>query len=125
VKPVDLLAAQPVTVVHGDYFTDNILCRRSAVYPVDWEWAALGVAEVDLACLVERWPEEFARPWETEYCQARWPAEPPSDFGQILHAVRLYLCFRYLAMAPDRIADPKRRWRLHLIRALSEQFGLL
>jgi hypothetical protein len=122
---VDLLIDQPVTVIHGDYFTDNILFRGGVVYPIDWEWAALGPGEIDIACLVERWPTESVRRWEDEYRQARWPEGSPQSFPRLLDAVRLYLCFRYLAMAPDRIRDPKRRWRLDTIHSIASRFELI
>jgi hypothetical protein len=122
---VDLLTAQPQTIIHGDYFSDNVLHRDGAVFPIDWEWAAAGVGEVDIACLTENWPADLAAAWVDEYRQARWPKGAPTDFHRVLEAVRLYLCFKYLGKAPDLLADRKRRWRLAMIRSLSEKSGLL
>jgi aminoglycoside phosphotransferase (APT) family kinase protein len=52
-----LVTAAP-TVVHGDYYLDNVLIGGGRVVPVDWEWAAIGAGEIDLAALTFRWPKD-------------------------------------------------------------------
>jgi thiamine kinase-like enzyme len=117
---VELLAVQPTTIIHGDYFTDNILFQNGTIYAIDWEWSALGPGYVDIARLTEQWPSDLASRWEFVYGQTRWPEGLPPDYNLMLKAVRVYLCFRYLAIAPDRIRDPKRRWRLETIRSITD-----
>jgi hypothetical protein len=123
-RMAELLVGRP-TVIHGDYYADNVLYRNEAVYPVDWGWAAVAAGEIDLAALTERWPADYAGRCEAEYCQARWPGGPPTDFADTLAAARLYLCFRWLGHDPAWTADPKRRWRFDLLRDLSERLGLI
>jgi len=52
-----LMASQPLTLVHGNYQSKNIVVRRSGpqprVAPVDWEVAAVGSAVYDLGHLLD------------------------------------------------------------------------
>jgi hypothetical protein len=122
---IELLAAQPETIIHGDYFADNIIYQDGSVFPIDWEWAAVGVGEVDIACLTENWPPAFVAQCLQEYRQARWPDGSPTGFERVLDAVRLYLCLAYLRKPVKTTGDTKRRWRLSMIRSLSEKLGIL
>ena len=122
---VGLLTAQPATVIHGDYYTDNVLFRDGEVCPIDWEWAAVGVGEIDLASLTDRWPEDVVRHAVAEYRRARWPRRSPADFERVLDVARLYLCFRYMGIGRDWLTDEKRRWRFDAAHALSERLGLI
>ncbi|TMQ02053.1 MAG: hypothetical protein E6L09_00560 [Verrucomicrobia bacterium] len=68
-----LLAAQP-TVIHGEYYENNILPRERTVCPADRESAAIGPGEIDLAALTDgAWAAELVRQCEEEYLRARWP----------------------------------------------------
>lgn len=122
---VDLLIAQPMTIVHGDYYSQNVLFRRGAVYPTDWELAALAVGEIDLASLTDRWSAEIVRHCRLEYQQARWPQGPPTDSEQTIDVARLYLHFRALGHRPDRATDERHLWRFEQLRSTSERLGLI
>jgi hypothetical protein len=53
------LDRQPRTLVHGDIFADNILLQPgSAIRPIDWESAAVGVGAWDLTRLLDGWEED-------------------------------------------------------------------
>jgi hypothetical protein len=119
------LLARPRTVVHGDYYPDNILFRAGAVHAIDWEWAALGAGEIDLASLTDRWPAETVRRCEEEYWRARWPGGAPADFAHAVDVARLYLCFRYMGVSREWLLDEKRQWRVEAARALAERLGLI
>jgi aminoglycoside phosphotransferase (APT) family kinase protein len=43
------LLEAPRTVIHGEFYPKNLLFRGGVVYPVDWESAAVGPGEIDLA----------------------------------------------------------------------------
>jgi len=43
--------------------------------------AAVGAGEIDLAMLIDRWPEEFARRAELEYKHACWTEGRQRPFG--------------------------------------------
>lgn len=105
---VSRLVAAPVTVIHGEYYPDNIIVRNRDPYPVDWESAALAPGEIDLAALTGgTWPADLVSECETAYSRARWPdATPPPEFEATLAAARMYLHFRWLGEVSDeRITD--------------------
>jgi len=119
----------PATIIHGEYYPHNVMYdrRQGAVLPVDWESAAIGPAEIDLASLTERWPAQTVRDCTKEYLRIRRPeglteiATPPSR----MDAARTYLHFRWLGEDPRRAASPERRWRFEELRRSGERLGLL
>jgi Ser/Thr protein kinase RdoA (MazF antagonist) len=123
----ELLAAEQ-TVIHGEFYPKNILCRPGAAIPIDWETAALAAGELDLAMLTERWPEEVARECIGIYARTR--GMDPADLARPLAAARLYLAVHWLGFAHDP-SHP--RWgvsadggrRLGELRRGAEALGLL
>jgi hypothetical protein len=93
---IPLLSTSPATIVHGEYGPKNILARRGTVIPIDWESAAIGAGEIDLACLTDGWPKETVELCVREYIQARWANAAPREFERRLEASALYLHFRWL-----------------------------
>jgi len=118
---VELLLSAPQVIVHGEYYKHNYLFRHGTIYPVDWESAAIGAGEIDLASLTERWPSEIVRHCELQYQQERWPEGSPTDFMQRLDAARLYLQFRWLGDQPDWTMG-KHKWRFEYMRSLSPSY---
>jgi aminoglycoside phosphotransferase (APT) family kinase protein len=123
------LLEAPATIIHGEYYPHNVMYdrRRGAIRPVDWESAALGPAEIDLASLTERWPEQTVRDCTREYLRTR---RPEGDGAMVtpesrMDAARAYLHFRWLGEDPRRTADPKRRWRFEELRRSAERLGVL
>ena len=121
---VEILLEQQPTVVHGDYWADNVLFSNGIVYPLDWESAALAVGEIDLACLTTGWHEELVKECEAAYQQARWPDGPPAGFARVLAAAHIYVCFRLLGEAPGWPNPETRAWRVDQLFAAAEQLGL-
>ncbi|MHC4652346.1 MAG: phosphotransferase family protein [Planctomycetota bacterium] len=122
---IAILTSEPSTIIHGEYYAKNILYRDGRIYPVDWETAAIGPGEVDLAFLCDGWPEEYAREIRDRYCEARWPQGVPDGFERRLDAVTAYMHCRWLGDQRSwKTADggPKRMWEL---RAAGERLGLL
>jgi hypothetical protein len=122
---VVLLLKAPPALIHGEYYTSNILFRNGIVYPVDWESAALAAGEIDLASLTEGWPVEVVRECEHEYQRARWPEGSPDDFELTLAAARLYLHFRWLGERPESTAAEYHLWRFEELRSSSERLGVI
>ena len=60
----------------------NLLVSEGTVYPVDWESAALGPGEIDLATLTDRCDPEIVRRCELAYRLARWPRERQASAGR-------------------------------------------
>ena len=47
-----VLASEPVSLVHGDMYAENILVRNDKVFIIDWSWFThIGVPAMDLASL--------------------------------------------------------------------------
>jgi hypothetical protein len=123
---VAVLLETPATVIHAEYHVTNVLFRRGTVYPVDWESAAIGPGEVDLAALTERWPEvEVVEACEAAYSLARWGGRPPQMFRAALIAARMYLCFRWLGDRPERTTHERLRWRFDELKRLAELSSLI
>ncbi len=105
-----VLSGQNV-VVHGEYGPKNVLCREREMFPVDWESAAIGAGEVDLAGLTDGWPADLVDDAVTEYANARWPNGRPATFETRLLAARIYWNLRWLGDRPDWIARERYRAR--------------
>jgi ATP-binding cassette, subfamily B, bacterial len=94
---MDAMLVAPATVIHGEFFPKNILCDGPAIYPVDWESAAVAPGEIDLATLTQGWDAQIVDAAEEAYLRARWPdGTPPHDWREALMAARLYAQFRWL-----------------------------
>ena len=120
---VEALIEAPTTIIHGEYYSQNILYHRNAVYPVDWESAAIAVGEIDLATLTEGWPANDIEEMATEYWRARWPDGASYDFREILCAARLYLYFRWLGDRPEWTANSPSC--IESLKRTAKQMGLL
>jgi hypothetical protein len=93
-------------VVHGEFYPDNILFSEGVVVPVDWQSAAIGAGEIDLAVLTHGdWGSDVVRECERAYCAARWPNGAPGDFDIRLALARVYWLTRVLAEQPGWIAS--------------------
>jgi aminoglycoside phosphotransferase (APT) family kinase protein len=103
------LLESPTTVVHGEYYPLNVLVSDEGVHPVDWEAAARGPGQIELASLTQSWLPEIVAGCEAAYAAARWPAGPPAGFEEGLEAARLYWLFRWLG--EDRRRTAKRLGR--------------
>jgi aminoglycoside phosphotransferase (APT) family kinase protein len=124
-QPLTVLLEAPPTIIHGEFYPLNILYHQGAIYPVDWESAAVAAGEVDLATLTEEWPPEVARDCEAEYRRTRWPAGSPADFELRLTAARFYLFLRWMG---DRLEwtshESTGDWLVRL-RDVAERLGIL
>jgi thiamine kinase-like enzyme len=118
---IPLLSVPPV-VVHGEYYPRNVLWCDGTICPVDWESTGLAAGEIDLASLVERWPEEIVQECEGQYQAARWPDGTPEGFQRRLWAARLYLNFRWLSDRPE-MSDIK--WRLEALQVAAQHLGIV
>ena len=120
------LLESPTTVIHGELYSKNVLLHNQRVYPVDWESAALGPGEIDLAALTEGtgWAPSTVRQFQRAYQQARWPDGAPANFEKRLEAAHLYLHFRWLGERPDWAVREKSLWRYDELRAAAQRLGL-
>ncbi|HEV3120654.1 MAG TPA: hypothetical protein VGY53_02065 [Isosphaeraceae bacterium] len=120
-----LLCGAPATVIHGQFYPAKILIRSRAVFPLDWEKAALAAGEIDLACLTEGCNAGTLKTCVLAYEKARWPEGAPPGFERTLAAARLHMAFRWLGEQPDAMAHPEGTARLRQLRARAKDLALL
>ena len=77
--------------------------KKGVIYPIDWESAAIGPGEIDLASLTEDWDEERKNIALKKYIQARWPDGnfSESDFEKRLLLVKIYFFLRWTGEYDD------------------------
>jgi hypothetical protein len=120
----DMLSGDEV-VVHGEYTPHNVLARHREMFPVDWESAAIGAGEIDLASLTDMWPADLVDESVAEYKRARWPGGAPAAFERRLVAARIYWVLRWLGNRPDLTAREKNRPRFDLLHEYGGRLGLI
>ena len=89
-----------ITLIHGEYYPKNVLWSEGRIVPVDWESAAIGAGEIDLAMLIHGWPEDLSNACIEDYSGARWPAGPVTEFPKRYFWARVYTTLRWLADSP-------------------------
>jgi len=96
-KNMHILFDSAQTLIHGEYYTKNILVRNETVYPIDWESAAIGPGEVDLASLIDGWDAKRKKLAIKNYVEKRWPKGDFSvqEFEKKLLLVRIYFFLRW------------------------------
>ncbi len=92
----NLMERATLTVIHGEYYSNNTIYQDGICSPVDWQSAAVAAGEIDLASLTQSRPSQMVQKCEREYSKSRWPRGPPDDFKQILEVARVYMNLRWL-----------------------------
>lgn len=118
------LADWQPTIIHGEYYTSNILVSNGVVCPVDWESAAFAQGEVDIASLTDLWPLSVARECEAAYVESRWPQGEPLQLPRMLGLARLYIHFRWLAR-PHMWTRSRAAGRVNRLKDDAGRLGLL
>jgi hypothetical protein len=114
------------TVIHGEFYPDNVLVSPGRVTAVDWEWAGIGMGEIDLAALTEGWWDEATVGACTHaYAESRGINPADALFRSRFAAARLYLHLRWLGGRALGPMSDNGRWRLEEARSLGAQLGLL
>ena len=116
-EAVERLLESPHSVIHGEFYPQNILITDDdQIYPVDWESAAIAPGVLDIATLTSGWPDEDAAACFDEYCAARWPAGRPAAFAEMLDTARIHTIMRWMG---DR-----REWTGNTVRHLPRLQGI-
>lgn len=109
-RAVAWLAAQPVTLLHGEFYPSNVLVEPTPegrrVRPLDWEMAGIGSGLLDLAALTSGvWSEADARmlirAYRSALPAARRPAAPELQEGLV--RCRLLLAVQWLGWSREWI----------------------
>ena len=98
----------PTTLIHGEFYPNNILVDRTAIRPVDWESAAMAAGEVDLATLTEGWATDDEGVLVDRYRTARWLTKAPPGFEERYQAARAYSACRRLSDFSEWTPDADR-----------------
>jgi hypothetical protein len=102
---IERLLALPVTLIHGEFYGNNVLIQETAdqlrVCPVDWETTALGPGLLDLAALISGgWTEEEKRAMALAYHDNLVPnngwAPDVEEFLFALDCCRLHIATQWL-----------------------------
>jgi len=91
----ELLADAPATTIHGEFGPQNVLWQEGVIYPIDWESAAIGPGEIDLAALLFNWPTDIVDRCLVGYWRERGEARPDS-FAAVWNAATLFTALRWL-----------------------------
>jgi thiamine kinase-like enzyme len=107
------------TLIHGEYYSKNILIRDNVVYPVDWESAAYAVGEVDLASIIEARKPEVAAQIRESYCGVRFqhPRFDKEGFEKRLLMAQFYLHLRFFY-------PKKEEWRFDHMHAIGKKLEI-
>lgn len=118
---VPLLVPEPI-LIHGEFYPKNVMVSQSQIRPVDWESAALGAGEIDLATMTEGWPSGRIRTCVRQYVRSRWADGAPASFPDRLQAARVYLHLRWLG---DEWSACGNKWRIADLKRLGVSLGWL
>jgi hypothetical protein len=108
-RVVGRLSALPVTLIHGEFYAENVLVHQAGgawrVCPVDWEMAAVGPGLIDLAALVAGgWSADQRLALVTSYYRtlASEDGQPMSfdDFLAAADLCELHLSVQWLGWSP-------------------------
>lgn len=119
----DFLSQTQDTIIHGEFYPDNVLLLGHDVYPIDWESAAIGPGEVDLVTLAEGWTDSDILALEEQYANARWPNGTPYDLHRSFCFARIFVQFRWLG----DLGYPE-KWKakyLSALRVFAKDMGLI
>jgi len=119
------LLTSPPTLIHGECYPENVLVRDKDIYLVDWESAAMGAGEIDLASITEAWPEATVQECALAYERARWPKGSPADFLCRFDLARAYVQLRWLGDRPEWTSDPSVAVRFEQLGCLGEKLRLI
>ena len=122
---IPLLTTARPTLIHGEFTPPNAFWAEGRIMPVDWETAAVGPGEIDLAVYLFDWDDDELDTLVAAYVDARWEGRWPADFAATLLAARLYVCFHWIFSGSFRGDEP--RIRSHLAGILNEalRWGIL
>jgi hypothetical protein len=116
------------TAVHGELYPQNVLFQEGRPRPVDWETTSVGLAEFDLATLLERWPRDVARRAIDAYLEAGCLAVSPRDLAHRLTVARVLTALHWLGIEPATPGGPRRfaePWRFAQLRRSASRLGLI
>jgi len=122
---ISLLTRRPQTIIHGELTTRNTLWADGRIMVIDWETAAVGPAEIDLALFTFDWDLEDVRSLEESYVHARWQGSAPTGFTEVMLAARLYVAYHWIFSSPDGRDEARVRSHLETVQRKAARWGII
>lgn len=97
IDAVAALAAEPLTLVHGDFYPSNVVVAGDRVAVIDWELAGVGPGLLDLAAFVSgRWTDQERLDLVAAYhAELGRPAPPRADFLRLVDLAALHVALAW------------------------------
>lgn len=122
---IPMIVSKPLTIIHGEYYPNNVLYQNGAIRPVDWESTAIALGEIDLASLTDGWPREIEQQCVDVYKSARWSEGIPVDFQTIYGFSQLYQQLRWLGDRPEWTNHESMFWRFEVLHSIGTNLKLI
>lgn len=122
---IPLLAQARPTLIHGEYTPRNAFWAEGRIMPVDWETAAIGPGQIDLAVYTFDWELDELHELEAAYVDGRWGGAAPAEFAETMLAARLYVSFHWIFSGSFRGDVPRVRSHLEGILDEAIRWGIL
>lgn len=122
---IQKLTEVPLTLIHGEYYPNNILIHNSKIKPIDWESAAIAPGEIDLAACMDGLDEELKKIAVQTYISTRWPNDnfDRKAFYDTLLMAQIYFHYRWIGGKPHKVDKYANRFE-HL-KQLGTEAGYL
>jgi len=91
---------------------------------VDWQSAAIGPGVIDLASLIEAWPQDLVRESRDVYARAWSLEDDDARFDDELAAARLYWSMRWLGADEGHATVGRHIGYLDVLQDTAHQLGL-
>ena len=103
-KNIKVLTEAPMTLIHGEYYPNNIMIHRGQIKPIDWESVAIAPGELDLAASIDGHVSAEQEKAINTYMATRWPT---GEFDRYAFNARLlmsqiYFHFRWIGGKPKK-----------------------
>lgn len=118
--------AMPQTIVHGEFTTQNVLVANDVIRPVDWESAAIGIGETDLAMFIDgHWPADLVLECKRAYVRSRWSDVEQDHHRRALWLAEIYVQLRWLGDRREWTENEHSNWRFEKLRSVADEAGLI
>ena len=123
-RNINILTNAPLTLIHGEYYPNNILIHQGQIKPIDWESVAIAPGEIDLASSIDGHDEITKNNAIETYIKTRkLNSQEINQLNNVLLMAQLYFHFRWIGGKPNKVE--KYADRFEHLQLLSKQAGCL
>lgn len=120
---IDRLCGGPKSLVHGEFYPENLLVTPEGLITVDWESAALAHPCIDVVALLDGLSPESAADAQQRYVSHR--GIEAESFAAEVAAARIYLLVRWLGDRMEWSTDPEMQGQIDALRMHAEESGVV